>query len=71
MNAGRGVATQHEYVIWRSMQETPIYLRNKTIISMLKAAAEIVKRHGGVSKEARKEYAAWEKLGTLLTMLNK
>jgi len=27
MNAGRGIATQHEYVIWRSRQKTPIYLQ--------------------------------------------
>jgi len=59
MNAGRGVATQHEYVIWRSRQETPIYLQNTNIMSMLRKAAEIVKKHGGVSKEAQREYAAW------------
>jgi adenine-specific DNA-methyltransferase len=45
MNAGRGVATQHEYVIWRSGTETPIYMRNDNIISMLKAAAEIIKKY--------------------------
>lgn len=59
MNAGRGVATQHEYVIWRSRQGIPIYLRNKSILSMLKAAAAIVKKHGGAPREAQKEYAAW------------
>ena len=59
MNAGRGVAIQHEYVIWRSRQETPIYLRNKNILSILRAAAAIVKKHGYVSEEAQKEYAAW------------
>jgi len=59
MNAGRGVATQHEYLIWRSRQETPIYRRNKNILSMLRAAAAIVKKYGRVSKEAQREYAAW------------
>jgi len=59
MNAGRGVATQHEYVIWRSRQETPIYLQNTNIMSMLRKAAEIVKKHGGASKEAQREYVAW------------
>ncbi|MBU4288638.1 MAG: site-specific DNA-methyltransferase [Proteobacteria bacterium] len=59
MNAGRGVATQHEYIIWRSRQETPIYLRNDSILLVLKAAEEIVQKHGSVTEKAQKEYAAW------------
>ena len=59
MNAGRGVATQHEYIIWRSRQETPIYLRNDSILLMLKAAEKIVQKNGGVTEKAQKEYAAW------------
>lgn len=59
MNAGRGVATQHEYVIWRSKQTTPIYLRNDSILEMLNTAAGIIQKHGGVSEAAQKEYATW------------
>ena len=59
MNAGRGVATQHEYIAWRSRQQTPIYLRNKNIMSMLKVAAECVARYGMGTVEAQKHYAAW------------
>lgn len=59
MNAGSGIATQHEYISWRSRQETPIYLRNDSILSMLNAAAEIKKKHRGVTEIAQKEYAAW------------
>lgn len=59
MNAGMGIATQHEYIIWRSKQKAPIYLRNKNILSMLGAAAEIVKKYGCVTKEVQREYAAW------------
>jgi DNA modification methylase len=67
MNAGRGVATQHEYIIWRSRQETPIYLRNDSILLMLKAAAEIVQKHGSVTEKAQKEYAAWVNGNSKLT----
>jgi len=59
MNAGRGIATQHEYVIWRSRQQTPIYLRNENILSILRAAAAIVEKYGCVSKEAQREYVDW------------
>jgi len=59
MNAGRGVATQHEYIIWRSRQQTPIYLRNKNIMSMLTVAAQMVDKYGKGTEEAQKHYAAW------------
>ena len=59
MNAGRGIATQHEYVIWRSKQETPIYLRNESILSMLEEAEKIIRRYDGPTEDARREYAAW------------
>jgi len=59
MNAGRGIATQHEYIIWRSNKETPIYISNKNVISMLRVASEILKKYDSVLEEAKKEYAEW------------
>jgi len=55
----KGIATQHEYVLWHSRQESPIYLRNDTILTMLRAAEEFVKEHGAGSELAQKRYAAW------------
>lgn len=55
----KGIATQHEYIIWRSKQESPFYLRNDSILKMLNIASEIIKRNGGFSDKAREEYAAW------------
>lgn len=59
MNAGRGVATQHEYVIFRSKLNKPVYLENKNFISMLNAAASIIKKHGGITEGTKREYASW------------
>ena len=59
MNAGRGLAIQHEYVIWRSNKDSPIYLRNYGISLMLKAADSMLQKYGGVSEEARKEFAEY------------
>jgi len=67
MNAGRGVATRHEYIIWRSKQQTPIYLRNKNITVMLRVAAEIIDRYGAASKEAQREYTIWINSNSELT----
>jgi adenine-specific DNA-methyltransferase len=59
MNAGSGIATQHEYIIWRTRQTTPIYLRNESVLSMLKVAEELVKKYGKGSEKAQKEYSTW------------
>lgn len=59
MNAGMGIATQHEYIIWRTRKQSPIYLQNNNVIAILKVATEIVKKHKGVTEEAQKEYATW------------
>lgn len=59
MTAGRGIALQHEYIIWRSRTERPIYERNDTIQLLLRTAEEIIGRYGGVNDVARREYAQW------------
>jgi adenine-specific DNA-methyltransferase len=59
MTAGRGVATQHEYVVWRSDTDCSIYLRNKNIQMMLNKARELVERYGGVTQNVKKAYADW------------
>ncbi len=55
----KGIATQHEYVCWRTFAESPIYLRNKNILLILHKAREIVKKYGEVTPEARKEFSQW------------
>lgn len=59
MNAGRGIATQHEYVIWRTNLQSPIYLENDNVRSILGKAEEIVTRCGAGSDAAQKEFADW------------
>jgi adenine-specific DNA-methyltransferase len=59
MTAGRGVANQHEYVIWRSNTNKPIYMRSATIEMMLNKAKELISKHGGVTEEVRTAYAEW------------
>jgi len=59
MNSGSGIATQHEYIVWRTKQTSPIYLRNESVLEMLKVARELVEKHGKGSEKAQKEYAEW------------
>lgn len=58
----KGVATQHEYVIWRSSHDGPIYRKNTNVRMILAKAAEIIQRHGGVTEGARQEYSRWTSL---------
>ena len=67
MNAGRGIANQHEYIIWRSKQASPIYIRNGNVRSMLKAASDFILQYNGVIEGARKAYAAWVDRNPLLS----
>jgi adenine-specific DNA-methyltransferase len=55
----RGVATQHEYVLWRTYVSSPIYLRSQNVRVILDAAKSLVQKHGEVNEEVRREFAAW------------
>jgi adenine-specific DNA-methyltransferase len=55
----KGVATQHEYVLWRTTTDGPVYLRNANQRLILEKARELVGKHGGVTEAARSEFAKW------------
>src|SRR5690606_6675528 len=55
----KGIATQHEYVLWFTTLEAPIYLRPENVRKILSKAQEIIKKHGGVNEVSRREFAAW------------
>ena len=55
----KGIATQHEYIIWRSREEKPIYLRNDSILSMIQKAKDIINIHAGNIDKAQKEFSSW------------
>ena len=60
MNAGRGVATQHEYIVWMSKDNSPIYQRSDHASKMLSKVRGLIKHEGGkVTDKVRKEYSAW------------
>ena len=53
----RGVATQHEYVLWRTLSPGPLYFRNAKQRLILASAKQIIDRHRGVTTRARAEFA--------------
>ena len=60
MNAGRGIARQHEYINWRSNNNSPLYLRNDLVLTILNKAKELVNSNLGVVNTAvQSAFAKW------------
>lgn len=59
MMGTKGIATRHEYIIWRSKNEDTFYLPSKSINLMLEKVANLVKFYGSVTDKVRKEYVTW------------
>jgi adenine-specific DNA-methyltransferase len=55
----QGVATQHEYILWRTWRDLPIYLRPKNVRRILGQTTLLIQKHGGVNDEARKKFSQW------------
>ena len=55
----KGVATQHEYVIWRSNVSQPIYQRNVNVLSMLSKVDELIQSYGVIDESVRKDFSDW------------
>ena len=55
----KGIATQHEYILWHTRSGGSVYLRNANQLMILGKAREIVAKYGGVTEKARSEFASW------------
>ena len=55
----KGIATQHEYVLWRAWNESSVYMRPKNIRIILNEAESIVRKHGQIDEPARQEFRTW------------
>ena len=55
------IATQHEYVISYSKGNIKLLARSLNRKMILREAASLIKKHGGISENCRKEFAAWVK----------
>ena len=54
----KGVATQHEYIIFRTNLDRSIYARNDNIDSIFSYAAEATSHYGGINENSRKAFAS-------------
>ncbi len=59
MMGAKGIATRHEYILWRTRHEGAFYLKNTNIRLILAKAKELISKHGGVGDATRKEFSLW------------
>ena len=57
--AGKGIATQHEYIALRAMHNGAIYLRNLHAKKIIAKAAALIRKHKGVNEKSRKAFVNW------------
>lgn len=55
----KGIATQHEYVLWRTQANGPLYLRNANQRLILENASRIVAKFDGVTEASREAFSKW------------
>jgi len=55
----KGIATQHEYVMWRTRMDSSVYLQPTSIRMILEQAQSLVDKQGGVNDAVRVEFAEW------------
>jgi|LFRM01.1.fsa_nt_gb adenine-specific DNA-methyltransferase len=55
----KGVATQHEYIIYRSNYDGSIYAKSENMSLMLEKSQEIIREYGGVNDKSRTAYSEW------------
>jgi adenine-specific DNA-methyltransferase len=63
----KGIATQHEYIAWKSWADESVYLRPKAIKMILDKAHSLIRKYGGVNDTVRNEFEKWIKNNDELT----
>lgn len=55
----KGIATQHEYLIWRSNKDSSVYIKNNAAVEIINKSIEIINKYEGVNEKSRKAFAQW------------
>ena len=53
------IATQHEYVLWKTWSEAAIFIRPANIRIILAKAQSLILKQGGVGEQVRREFNRW------------
>jgi len=61
MMGGKGLAIQHEYIIFSSNDDEPFPMKNENVLDMLAYKESLIAKHGGINQACRDEYSKWVK----------
>lgn len=57
----KGIATQHEYILYRSKEERIVNGINSSLIKMIDYVDNLIKKYGSITENVRENYTKWLK----------
>ena len=61
MMGGKGLAFQHEYIIWGSDSDEPFPMKNENVLEMIEYKDSLISKYNGVTEEVKLKYSKWVK----------
>jgi len=61
MRGGKGLAIQHEFIIWASQHTGQFESKSENIKRILQKAKSSINKHNGINDDSRREFAEWVK----------
>lgn len=61
MMGGKGLALQHEYIIYATKDYQPIEFRSPNVRKILDKAHSLIQKYGGATQQAKDEFSQWVK----------
>ncbi|MDE0156903.1 MAG: DNA methyltransferase [Gammaproteobacteria bacterium] len=55
----KGIATQHEYILWKTNNGAPVYLSPTNVLMMMDKVKSLISEHGEVNDKVRQAYSNW------------
>lgn len=59
MMGAKELAAQHEYIMFCSNETRPFVIRPENVKNILSTAQKTIRKHGGVTDQAKSDFTAW------------
>jgi len=67
MMGAQELAIQHEYILFSASESRPFIVRPQNVKVIISTAREIIRKHGGVTDQAKQEFTDWVRSAKELT----
>ena len=61
MMGGKGLAIQHEYIIFGSNDDEPFPMKNDNVLEIIEYKETLIKKYGAVTEQCREDFSKWVK----------